>query len=156
MENQSNQTESIPKITPEQSKLLQSALRIKILHALAKEAKTAKQAAVQLQQTPGNIHYHIQKLHDGGFLEIVKTQTVRGVVEKYYQSLGTAFKTDARSEIEFIPGERPSHLSTSLLLSDSELEQFREELNQLLSRWESHQSTGAEYGISIKIGRISV
>lgn len=147
-------SESVPKITPEQSKLLENALRIKILHALAGEPKTSKQVAVQLQMTPGNIHYHIQKLHDGGLLELVRTQTVRGVVEKYYQSLSTIFKSETHSEFNFLPGERLSHMSTSLLLTDSELGQFRDELTQLLARWESRPSAGAEFGVTIKIGRI--
>lgn len=63
------------KVTPEQDKLLESALRIKIMHTLSGEPLTSKQVAGKLNKTPGNIHYHIIKLYEGGLLELVRTET---------------------------------------------------------------------------------
>jgi len=49
---------SLP-ISIEQAKLLGSALRIKIIAAIEENAKTSKQVAVEINESPGNVHYHM-------------------------------------------------------------------------------------------------
>lgn len=147
-------TEPIP-VTPEQARLLESSLRIKIMHALADEPRTSKQAADLVGSTPGNVHYHIQKLYAGGLLELTHTQTVGGVVEKYYRSLGTAFQIGAFQGFHYLPGEAQRRLSTRLALSEEDLEEFLDQMKELLSRWEVKDTEGGEYGIDITVGRLS-
>ena len=72
------------KVTPEQDKLLESALRIKIMHTLSGEPLTSKQVAGKLNKTPGNIHYHIVKLYEGGLLELVRTENADLIVSGGY------------------------------------------------------------------------
>lgn len=76
----SKSSNSIPlvNISVEQSKLLSSAKRIQIISCLQNSAKTAKQVAVELQQSPGSTHYHIKKLHEGGLVDLVDTRTEGG------------------------------------------------------------------------------
>lgn len=141
-------------ITAEQSKLLQSALRIKILRVLEEEARTAKQVADLLQKTPGNVHYHIQKLQEGELLQLVGTQTVGGVVEKYYRSAGSFFKASDMPEYSYLAGRPEIRMATVLSLSDEEKEEFRNELDKLLSRWEARQTGGSDYGILFTLGKV--
>lgn len=79
------QSQSV-EISVEQAKLLGSAQRIKIIGALVETAITSKQVAYELGESPGSIHYHIQKLYDGGLIDLVEIRTVGGIVEKYYKS----------------------------------------------------------------------
>lgn len=81
-------------VSPEQSKLLESALRIKIMHTLAEEPLTSKQVAEKLGKTPGNIHYHIVKLYEGGLLDLVRTEASGGIIQKFYRSKATWFRSE--------------------------------------------------------------
>ncbi len=42
-------------------------------------------------ETRGNVHYHIQRLVDGGIVELVQTRQAGSIMEKYYRSRGTHF-----------------------------------------------------------------
>jgi DNA-binding transcriptional ArsR family regulator len=141
-------------ISEEQGKLLESALRIKIMHLLADEPLTSKQVAEKLQKTPGNIHYHIIKLYEGGLLELVRTEAAGGIIQKFYRSKATWFKPPNVSSFHFGPQDTVEHISTRLSLSRDELLQFHEELQQFITRWESKITHGEEYGIEVVIGRL--
>ncbi|MGG6309561.1 ArsR/SmtB family transcription factor [Paenibacillus macerans] len=141
-------------INAEQSKLLESALRIKIMNVLADEPHTSKQVADLLGKTPGNVHYHIQKLYDGGLLDLVKTQTVGGVVEKYYRSKATYFKEEQFKEFAFLEGDPPYRAATRLLLSAGQRQAFIDEMDALIRKWESMDTDGDEYGVLFTLGRV--
>lgn len=149
----SNKKAPMP-ISAEQSKLLESALRIKILNVLANEAHTSKQVANLLSKTPGNVHYHIQKLYDGGLLDLVNTQTVGGVVEKYYRSKTTFFKPEQFTEFAYLEDEPPYRAATRLLLSPAQYQDFIDELDALIRKWEAKDTDGAEYGVLFTLGRV--
>ncbi|WP_019908404.1 winged helix-turn-helix domain-containing protein [Paenibacillus sp. HW567] len=151
-----NQGQAQPlKVSPEQNKLLESALRIKIMHVLAEEPLTSKQVAGKLGKTPGNIHYHIIKLFEGGLLELVRTETAGSIIQKYYRSKGTWFSSEHFSGFTFRQEDMVNHASTRLTLSSSELEQFRKEIMEFLSSWESKVTQGEEYGVEVIVGRLS-
>lgn len=141
-------------VTPEQDKLLESALRIKIMHALAGEPLTSKQVAEELQKTPGNIHYHIIKLFEGGLLDLVRTEVAGGIVQKFYRSKATWFRSANFSGFQFQKEDTVEHFTTRLTLSERELENFQQELKQFISIWESKITHGDEYGVDIVIGRL--
>jgi DNA-binding transcriptional ArsR family regulator len=145
---------TILQVTPEQAKLLESALRFKIMHALAEEPLTSKQVADKLQKTAGNIHYHISKLYDGGLLELVRTEAVGGIIQKFYRSKGTVFCSEHFAEFQFSKEDTIQHFNTRLTLSESELNSFQSELQQFLAQWESKVTHGKEYGVHIAIGHL--
>lgn len=78
-------------ITAQQYQLLSSPIRLRILHILADKPKTAKQVADEMGETRGNVHYHIQRLVNGGIVELVQTRQAGTIIEKYYRSRGTQF-----------------------------------------------------------------
>src|SRR5690625_4054562 len=84
------QNRSLP-ISVEQSKLLGNTLRVKIIGVLLETPKTSKQVATHIGESPGNVHYHIQKLYQGKLIELVEEKRVGGVVEKYYQATASTF-----------------------------------------------------------------
>ncbi|WP_313640741.1 winged helix-turn-helix domain-containing protein [Paenibacillus sp.] len=139
-------------ITPEQSKLLESALRIKIMHSLADQPLTSKQVADMLGKTPGNIHYHVIKLFEGGLLELVRTEVSGGIMQKFYRSLATAFRSDSFSAFQFATENKLQRYSTRLTLSPEELEAFHQDMLELITAWESKVTHGAEYGVEVVIG----
>ncbi|UQZ33521.1 ArsR family transcriptional regulator [Paenibacillus sp. PK3_47] len=148
------QNEQPFQISPEQSKLLESALRIKIMHTLAEEPLTSKQVAEKLGKTPGNIHYHIVKLYEGGLLDLVRTEASGGIIQKFYRSKATWFRSENFSGYQFRPEDKVEHFVTRLTLSSAELKAFQQEMMKFISSWESRVTEGDEYGIDVVIGRL--
>ncbi|MNM57186.1 hypothetical protein D3C81_683810 [compost metagenome] len=145
---------SVFPINEEQEKLLQSALRIKIIQTLAGEPLTSKQAAERLGKTPGNVHYHIQKLYEGGLLELVRTEAAGGIIQKFYRSKSAWFRSAEFSGFQFPPEDMVERFTTRLTLSDSELQAFRRDLMDLITGWEAKATQGQEYGVEMAIGRL--
>lgn len=141
-------------ITPEQGKLLESALRIKIMHTLSAEPLTSKQVAGKLGKTPGNVHYHMMKLLEGGLLELVRTDTSGGIVQKFYRSVATQFRSEQLTGFHFAPEHKVEHFTTRLMLAPEELAAFRREMLELIVSWESKATDGEEYGLELVIGRL--
>lgn len=142
------------KVTPEQDKLLESALRIKIMHTLSGEPLTSKQVAGKLNKTPGNIHYHIIKLYEGGLLELVRTEAAGGIIQKFYRSKGTMFRSEQLSSFHFRQEDQVEHFITRLTLSPQELAKFHQEMLELITAWETKVTAGDEYGVEIVMGRL--
>ncbi|CAM4003354.1 helix-turn-helix domain-containing protein [Cohnella lubricantis] len=141
-------------IDDHQQRLLQSALRITIMHALGDEPKTAKQVADQLHKTPGNIHYHIQKLYDGGLLEMVDTRMNGGIVEKYYRARGTRFHYPGPKEDSHREADTVMDWLSRLSLSPDDVQAFTQDVIRLLEKWEQRTGDGDEYAVNIRVGRI--
>ena len=118
-------------ITTNQPQLLSSALRLRILNVLASEPKTAKEIADAMGKTRGNVHYHIQRLLDGGIVELVKTRPVGAIIEKYYRARSTHFPLQS-------DGPKSGRLATKtwLTLSREEAEALRQQVTAVLNAGE--------------------
>lgn len=143
-------------ITEEQARLLENVLRVKIMHALAGEPLTSKQVADRLGKTPGNIHYHLQKLYEGGLVELVRTEVSGGVVQKFYRSPGTWFNWpgSGASRLPVAQEQVAERLTSRLSLSDADFRRFRQEMMELIARWEAAATDGEEYGLEVTAWRL--
>lgn len=125
-------------ITAQQYQLLSSPIRLRILHVLADEPKTAKQVADEMGETRGNVHYHIQRLVEGGIVELTETRQAGSITEKYYRSRGTRF---TRGD----PAERQAgrfSTITWLSLSLEEAEDLLQQVDVMLQAWERRRPAG--------------
>lgn len=148
-------------ISVEQAKLLGSAQRVKIIGALVDTAKTSKQVADEVGESPGSTHYHIQKLYNGGLIDLVETRTVGGIVEKYYKSKAKWFNTQGTQLIDPVLAEdfnaaSRTKMSLRLNLSPEEHEHMTAEFKALLEKWvgitsESRAKNTQEYAIGINV-----
>lgn len=70
----------------EEVKIIFDPLRKKIMlvYLKRKEALTAKQVATILDISPSKINYHIKKLVDFGALQLNNTESINGIIAKYY------------------------------------------------------------------------
>ncbi|NMO95773.1 winged helix-turn-helix domain-containing protein [Paenibacillus lemnae] len=148
-------------ITVEQAKLLGNALRVKIVGAIVEVPKTSKQVADELGGTPGSIHYHIQKLYEGGLIDLVETRQVGGIVEKYYKSKAKWFNTQGTKLVDPVLADdfessTSTQVSLRLELSSQQRDQMTEEFKALLEKWvgvsaASKAKDTKEYAIGIKL-----
>lgn len=156
---------SIPlvNISVEQSKLLSSAKRIQIISCLQNTAKTAKQVAVELGQTPGSTHYHIIKLYEGGLVDLVETRSEGGIIEKYYLAKSKWFTTNSKSGqfsdpllADDIDVSSRSMLSLRLFLTPAQTEELNSDFKKLLEKWvdvtsEAEGENVKEFAVGVKI-----
>lgn len=129
-------------VSVEHRKLLASALRTRILHLTADTPMTAKEVADRLGESPGNVHYHMRLLLQGGLLEIVETRKVRGVTQKYYRARATAFRLEDPDGVR----STASRVDGVMALTDAEVEQRLMEVGTLLHRWEKQASIAPREG----------
>jgi len=125
-------------ISIEQSKLLGNTLRVKILGVLLETPKTSKQVATHIGESPGNVHYHIQKLYQGKLIELVEEKRVGGVVEKYYQAKASSFESKESVFPELNPdfnADSSTQMSVALQLKKEDKEVLLEEFRSMMNKW---------------------
>ncbi|GGH36904.1 ArsR/SmtB family transcription factor [Paenibacillus segetis] len=148
-------------ISVEQAKLLGSAQRIKIIGTLINTAKTAKQVADELGESPGSVHYHIQKLYEGKLIDIVETRTVGGIVEKYYKSKAKWFNTHGKQLIDPVLADdynaaSSTRISLRMQLSPEQREEMTADVKALMEKWlttsiASKAKNSQEYAIGFNL-----
>lgn len=136
-------------ITAQQFQLLSSPIRLRILHVLASEPKTAKQVADEMGETRGSVHYHIQRLVEGGLVELTETRQAGSITEKYYRSRGTRFTrgdgaTRQAGQLSVI---------TWLSLSLQDAEELLRQIDVVLQAWEQRRPKGdaRDYQVAFRL-----
>ena len=72
--------------TREAAKAVAHPLRARILEALAGEARSPNQLAVEFNEPLGNVSYHVVVLRDLGMIDLIDTVPRRGALEHYYRA----------------------------------------------------------------------
>ena len=75
----------------EKLKIISDPLRISILTTLGTEKKNSRQLAKLLKINRTKIHYHLNILEENNFIEVVDTDSINGIVQKYYLPTAQAF-----------------------------------------------------------------
>jgi putative molybdopterin biosynthesis protein len=76
-------------------KILSDPRRLAILRLLMKLPATLSQLGEALDMTAARVRHHLKILEDTGMVELVRTQPVRGFVEKYYRATSQAYFINA-------------------------------------------------------------
>jgi DNA-binding transcriptional ArsR family regulator len=74
----------------EQAEALLKPQRIEVLRQLA-EPRSCTEVAVELDQTPQRVYYHVKRLLEAGLVGQVAERRVRGIHEGIYQAAGRAY-----------------------------------------------------------------
>ena len=89
--------------TPERMKALGDPLRSTILDLVLERAMTVTELAARLRRPKGSVAYHVKVLVDVGLLQVVRTQKVRAIEERYYGRTGRTIVLDhGPGEIPFL------------------------------------------------------
>ena len=71
----------------EKLKVISDPLRISILTTLGTEKKNSKELAKLLKINRTKIHYHLNILEENSFIEVVDTDTINGIIQKYKNTI---------------------------------------------------------------------
>ena len=74
----------------EQAEALLKPQRIQVLRQLA-EPRSCTEVAVELDQTPQRVYYHVKRLVEAGLVRQVAERRVRGIHEGIYQAAGRSY-----------------------------------------------------------------
>jgi Predicted transcriptional regulator len=74
----------------EQAEALLKPQRIEVLRQLA-EPRSCTEVAVELDQTPQRVYYHVKRLLEAGLVRQVAERRVRGIHEGIYQAAGRSY-----------------------------------------------------------------
>jgi DNA-binding transcriptional ArsR family regulator len=89
--------------TPARMKALGDPLRSTILDLVLERAMSVTELAERLRRPKGSVAYHVKVLVDVGLLQIVRTQKVRAIEERYYGRTGRTIVLDhGPGEIPFL------------------------------------------------------
>jgi DNA-binding transcriptional ArsR family regulator len=89
--------------TPARMKALGDPLRSTILALVLERAMTVTELAERLRRPKGSVAYHVKVLVDVGLLQVVRTQKVRAIEERYYGRTGRTIVLDhGPGEIPFL------------------------------------------------------
>jgi DNA-binding transcriptional ArsR family regulator len=114
----------------EQVRALADPLRLKILGALGRRARTTKQVAELLGEKPTKLYHHVEILERVGLVELKEMRPNRGTLEKYYQAVASRFEVGpAVFATEDASGEAVD--ATGAVIS-SFLDTVRKELDELV------------------------
>lgn len=125
--------DEVMEISWDQEKLISNPFRSRLVALLYEQALTPKQAADMVEKNPGTVYYHIQQLLKHDILEVERTETNKGIVEKYYRAKAANYSNPERS------AQNPAHYvtgaNTHILMSDELLEDFEKDMGELFLKY---------------------
>jgi DNA-binding transcriptional ArsR family regulator len=98
-----------------QAETLLKPQRIEVLRQLA-EPRSCTEVAVELDQTPQRVYYHVKRLLDAGLVTQVSERRVRGIHEGIYQASARSYWLSPRLIGQVAPRQVRDQLSLGYLL----------------------------------------
>lgn len=105
-------------------------VRMRIIMALAGQARTSAEISAELEDVPqATLYRHIHQLHEAGILEVVEERKVRNTIERVFTlKSGTAYAS-ADELAEFTPEEHLQYFSGFLLTLLDDFSRFLQRAN---------------------------
>jgi|GEM_PF-1093035 len=85
--------------TEERLKAFTHPYRMKLIHVLREMSRpaTATEVARSLGDGPGKVHYHMRLLEQAGIVVLVRTETVNGIIARYYEPAAARYRVQGAS-----------------------------------------------------------
>ena len=126
----------------EKLKVISDPLRISILTTLGTEKKNSKQLAKLLKINRTKIHYHLNILEENNFIEVVDTDSINGIIQKYYLPTAQAFVPSPS-----IFNDLFNNTSINFNVKKEDVKDFWDEVKKLEKKFSSKDTDGV--GISV-------
>ena len=126
----------------EKLKIISDPLRISILTTLGTEKKNSKQLAKLLKINRTKIHYHINILEENNFIEVVDTDSINGIIQKYYLPTAQAFVPSPS-----IFNNLFNNTSVNFNINKENMEDFWNEVKKLEKKFSSEDNDGVNISI---------
>ena len=126
----------------EKLKIISDPLRISILTTLGTEKKNSRQLAKLLKINRTKIHYHLNILEENNFIEVVDTDSINGIVQKYYLPTAQAFVPSPS-----IFNDLFNNTSVNFNVNKEDVKDFWNEIKILEKKFSSKDNDGVSINI---------
>ena len=126
----------------ERLKVISDPLRISILTTLGTEKKNSRQLSKLLKINRTKIHYHLNILEENNFIEVVDTDSINGIVQKYYLPTAQAFVPSPS-----IFNDLFNNTSLSFNVNKEDMEEFWNEIKNLEKKFSSKNKNSVSISI---------
>ena len=126
----------------EKLKVISDPLRISILTTLGAEKKNSRQLAKLLKINRTKIHYHLNILEENNFIEVVDTDTINGIIQKYYLPTAQAFVPSPS-----IFNDLFNNTSVNFNVKKEDVKDFWDEVKKLEKKFSSKDNDGVSISI---------
>lgn len=126
----------------EKLKVISDPLRISILTTLGSEKKNSRQLAKLLKINRTKIHYHLNILEENNFIEVVDTDTINGIIQKYYLPTAQAFVPSPS-----IFNDLFNNTSVNFNIKKEDVKDFWDEVKKIEKKFSSKDNDGVSINI---------
>ena len=126
----------------ERLKVISDPLRISILTTLGTEKKNSRELAKLLKINRTKIHYHLNILEENNFIEVVDTDSINGIIQKYYLPTAQAFVPSP-----CIFNDLFNNPSVNINVKKEVVKDFWNEVKKLEKKFSSKDSDGVSINI---------
>lgn len=126
----------------ERLKVISDPLRISILTTLGTEKKNSRELAKLLKINRTKIHYHLNILEENNFIEVVDTDSINGIIQKYYLPTAQAFVPSPS-----IFNDLFNNTSVNFNVKKEDVKDFWDEVKKLEKKFSSKDSDGVSINI---------
>ena len=126
----------------EKLKVISDPLRISILTTLGTEKKNSKELAKLLKINRTKIHYHLNILEENSFIEVVDTDSINGIIQKYYLPTAQAFVPSPS-----IFNDLFNNTSINFNVKKEDVKDFWDEVKKLENKFSSKDNDGVSISI---------
>ena len=126
----------------ERLKVVSDPLRISILTTLGTEKKNSRELAKLLKINRTKIHYHLNILEENNFIEVVDTDSINGIIQKYYLPTAQAFVPSPS-----IFNDLFNNTSVNFNVKKEDVKDFWDEVKKLEKKFSSKDNDGVSINI---------
>ena len=130
--------------TLEEINIVSDPIRLKIIMTLGATPKTAQDLSDALGVSRSKIHYHLKILEQNGIIEVVDTELINGITQKYFLPVAKAFIPNSElfnknlEEKQFI-----------FKIPKDSYESFEKELNELIKKYSNNGEDSESFQVQI-------
>lgn len=128
----------------EEINIVSDPIRLEIIMTLGTKPKTAQDLSDSMGVSRSKIHYHLKILEENGIIEVVDTELINGITQKYFLPVAKAFIPN--SEL-FNPNLKEKLYSFSVNVKNYKA--FSEELTNLVDKYSTNESEKESFKVHI-------
>ena len=130
--------------TLEEINIVSDPIRLKILMTLGRSPKNAQDLSDALGVSRSKIHYHLKILEKNGIIEVVDTELINGITQKYFLPVAKAFIPNSE-----IFNKNLDEKVFSFKISAKSYESFEKELNDLIKKYSQDEDVKENFQVQI-------
>lgn len=125
--------------TLEEINIVSDPIRLKIIMTLGTTPKTAQDLSDAMGVSRSKIHYHLKILQENGIIEVVDTELINGITQKYFLPVAKAFVPDSE-----IFNKNLKEEVFSFKISGKSYDLFKKELDELVEKYKKEEESNQE------------